>query len=117
LRASSYLVDLYCVGVGYSEDGLQSETYLPVFLTLLLLQQLLIQGVVFWILMGRSLLIRNRELKSSGISSGRIDVCSGGLEAEECLSKNGIRSEPLFLNGVCFGNFIGVPPIYNTFIL
>ncbi|MCH96797.1 hypothetical protein A2U01_0017787, partial [Trifolium medium] len=26
---------------------------------------------------------------------GRIDVFSGGLEAEECLSKNGIRSKAL----------------------
>ncbi|MCI47095.1 hypothetical protein A2U01_0068336, partial [Trifolium medium] len=41
--------------------------------------------------MGRSLLIRERELESHGISMGRVGVFFGGLEAEECLSKNGFR--------------------------
>ncbi|MCI60141.1 hypothetical protein A2U01_0081396, partial [Trifolium medium] len=45
--------------------------------------------------MGRSLLIRDRKLASSGISMGRVVVFSGGLEVEESLSKNGIRSGPL----------------------
>ncbi|MCI13354.1 hypothetical protein A2U01_0034471, partial [Trifolium medium] len=36
--------------------------------------------------------------------------------AEECLSKNEIRSRPL-LGGVCFGIFIGVPLIYGTSVL
>ncbi|MCI79504.1 hypothetical protein A2U01_0100775, partial [Trifolium medium] len=45
--------------------------------------------------MGRSLLIRDRELVSSGFSMGPVDVFSGGLEAEECLSKNEIRYGPL----------------------
>ncbi|MCI91709.1 hypothetical protein A2U01_0113003, partial [Trifolium medium] len=45
--------------------------------------------------MGRSLLIRDRELESRGIFMGRVDGFFGGLEAEECHSKNGIRSEPL----------------------
>ncbi|MCI38060.1 hypothetical protein A2U01_0059288, partial [Trifolium medium] len=53
---------------------------------------------------------------SGDIFSGRVDVCSGGMEAEGCLSKNGIRSRPL-LGSICFGNFIGVPPIYGTFVL
>ncbi|MCI94055.1 hypothetical protein A2U01_0115353, partial [Trifolium medium] len=35
------------------------------------------------------------ELVSSGISMGRGVVFSGGLEAEECLSKNEIKSGPL----------------------
>ncbi|PNX97412.1 hypothetical protein L195_g020641, partial [Trifolium pratense] len=50
----------------------------------------LTQGAISWILMGRSLLIQDRD-----------DVFSGGLEAGECLSKNDIRSIPL-LGGVCF---------------
>ncbi|MCI26157.1 hypothetical protein A2U01_0047352, partial [Trifolium medium] len=41
------------------------------------------------------LLIRDRELESNDIFSGRVDVSSGSLEAEECLSKNEIRSIPL----------------------
>ncbi|KAK2357402.1 hypothetical protein QL285_094671 [Trifolium repens] len=52
--------------------------------------------------MGRSLLVRDRELESSGILLGRVGVFSGGLEAVECLSKNEIRSGPL-LDGVSFG--------------
>ncbi|MCI89931.1 hypothetical protein A2U01_0111220, partial [Trifolium medium] len=46
--------------------------------------------------MGRSLLIRDRELASSGIFMGRVDVFSGGLEATECPFKNEIRSGHLF---------------------
>ncbi|MCI68547.1 hypothetical protein A2U01_0089808, partial [Trifolium medium] len=45
--------------------------------------------------MGRSLLIRDWKLVSSDISMGQIDVLSGGLKADECPSKNEIRSEPL----------------------
>ncbi|MCI37606.1 hypothetical protein A2U01_0058830, partial [Trifolium medium] len=41
--------------------------------------------------MGRSLLIQDRELESSGILMGRVEVFFGGLEAEECPSKNEIR--------------------------
>jgi hypothetical protein len=52
--------------------------------------------------MGRSLLIRDRELVSSGISMGWICVICGGLKADECLSKNEIRNRPL-LGGVGFG--------------
>jgi hypothetical protein len=45
-----------------------------------------------------------------------VDVLSGGLEAEEYLFKNEIRSG-LLLGGVCFGIFINVPLIYNVFVL
>ncbi|MCI41868.1 hypothetical protein A2U01_0063102, partial [Trifolium medium] len=76
----------------------------------------MIQGAVFRILMGQSLLIRDRELESSGFFSGRVDICSGGLKAYECLSKNEIRIRPL-LGSVYFGDFIGVPPIYGTVVL
>jgi hypothetical protein len=72
----------------------------------------LIQGTVFWILMGQSLLIRDRELEPCGIFSGRVDVWSGGVEVEDCLSKNEIRSGH-FLGGICFGNLIG---IYSAYI-
>ncbi|MCI33440.1 hypothetical protein A2U01_0054657, partial [Trifolium medium] len=41
-----------------------------------------------------------------------VDVLSGGLEVEECLSKN-VISRP----GVCFGIFIGIPLIYDAFVL
>jgi hypothetical protein len=43
--------------------------------------QLLTQGAAFWILIGWSLLIRDRELVSSDISMGQVGVFSGGLEA------------------------------------
>jgi hypothetical protein len=42
--------------------------------------------------MGRSPLIRDRELVSSGIFLSGVDVFSGGMEAVKCLSKNEIRS-------------------------
>ncbi|MCI38046.1 hypothetical protein A2U01_0059274, partial [Trifolium medium] len=45
--------------------------------------------------MGRSLLIQDRELESCDIFVGRVDVFFGGLEDEECPSKNGIRCGPL----------------------
>ncbi|MCI52329.1 hypothetical protein A2U01_0073573, partial [Trifolium medium] len=45
--------------------------------------------------MGRPLLIRDRKLVSSGISTRRVAVFSDGLEAYERLSKNEIRSVPL----------------------
>jgi hypothetical protein len=54
--------------------------------------QLLIRRAVFWILMSRSLLIRGRELESSYIFSGWVGVWYGGLEADECFSKNEIIS-------------------------
>jgi hypothetical protein len=41
---------------------------------------------------------------------------SSGQVVEECLSKNEIRSRSL-LGDVCFDIFIGVPFIYNTFLL
>jgi hypothetical protein len=62
----------------------------------------------------RQFLIRDQELVSSGISMGRIDVLSGDLEADECLSKNELRSVHL-IDDVCFGIFIGVPLIYDSF--
>jgi hypothetical protein len=55
--------------------------------------------------MDRSILIRDRELLSSGlISMSRVVVFSDSLEAEECLYKYEIKSEPL-LGGIrclCF---------------
>ncbi|PNX86825.1 hypothetical protein L195_g042907, partial [Trifolium pratense] len=53
--------------------------------------QLFTHEAVFWILMGRSLLIRDRELVSSDIFMSQVDVFSGGLKTEECHSKNEIR--------------------------
>ncbi|PNY04716.1 hypothetical protein L195_g001142 [Trifolium pratense] len=41
-------------------------------------------GAASWIPMDRSLLIRNRELESSSIFVGRVDVFFGGLETMEC---------------------------------
>jgi hypothetical protein len=103
LKASLYLVDLYCVSV----DCL--EVVCKLTLTCLgshstVVHQLLTQENVFFILMGRSLLIRDRELESTGIFMGQVDVFSGGLEVEECLSNNGIITGPL-LDCVCFGFF------------
>jgi hypothetical protein len=49
-----------------------------------LLHQFLAHGAAFWIPMGRSLLIRDRKLVSSGASSGRVVVFFGGWVAEEC---------------------------------
>jgi hypothetical protein len=43
-----------------------------------------------------------------------VDILSGGLEVEECLFKNEIRSGHLF-GGVCFG-FFCVMLIYDNFI-
>jgi hypothetical protein len=43
-------------------------------------------------LTSRSLLIRGRELESSYIFSGWVGVWYGGLEADECFSKNEIIS-------------------------
>jgi hypothetical protein len=65
--------------------------------------------------MGRSLLIRDRELEFSDIFMGRADVFAGGMTAEECLSKNEIRNK-LPLGGVCFGIFMDVPHIYGQFV-
>jgi hypothetical protein len=67
-------------------------------------------------LTGRSLLIQVWELVSSGISTDWVDVFSGDLVSKECPSKNGIRSI-LLLGGDCFGYFIGVPLIYDAFVL
>ncbi|MCI01121.1 hypothetical protein A2U01_0022145, partial [Trifolium medium] len=64
--ASLYLVDLYRVGVDYLEAVCKLR-----------------------------LICLDRELVSSGISMGWIDVFSGGLVAKECLSENKIRSGPL----------------------
>jgi hypothetical protein len=64
--------------------------------------QLLIYGAVFWILIDRPLLIRDRELTSSDIFLDRVGVFSGGMEVVECLFKNGIRFRPL-LGSVSFG--------------
>jgi hypothetical protein len=61
----------------------------------------LTHGAVFWILMSRSLLIRDRELTSSDIFLGRVVVFSGGLDDVECLPKNGIGYRPL-LDGFGF---------------
>jgi hypothetical protein len=78
--------------------------------------QFLACGAASWISMGWSLLIRDRELESSGIFVDRVDVFFGGLEAEECPSKNWISYGPL-LGGICFSFFIGVPLIYGVFVL
>jgi hypothetical protein len=61
-------------------------------------------------------LIRDWKLVSSGVFLGWVDVFSGGLEVDEYLSKNVIRSKPL-LGGVCFSIFIGDPLIYVAFVL
>jgi hypothetical protein len=66
--------------------------------------QLLAHEGVFWILMGRSLLIRDRELESREIFLSWVGEFSCSLEADECLSKNGIRVGPL-LGSVCLGTF------------
>jgi hypothetical protein len=73
----------------------------------------LAQRAAFWIMMGRTLLIRVRKLVSSGVSTGWICVFSSGQITEECLSKNDIRSR-LILGGVCFSIFMGVPLIYDA---
>jgi hypothetical protein len=78
--------------------------------------QILAHEAAFWILMGQSLLIRDRELVLTDVFMGRVDVFSGDLKVVECLSMNEIRSRPL-LGGVCLGIFIGVPLIYGAFIL
>jgi hypothetical protein len=77
--------------------------------------QFLTQGAAFWILVGRTLLIRVRQLVFSGISTGWIGVFSGGMIADEGLSKNEIRSS--LIGGVCFGIFNGVLLIYGAFVL
>jgi hypothetical protein len=46
----------------------------------------------------------------------RIDVFFGGLKVEECLSKNEITSGTL-LGGIYFVIFIGLPFIYDAFVL
>jgi hypothetical protein len=51
--------------------------------------------------MGRSLLIRDRELASGGIFLGWVGVFSDGLEVVECLSKYEIISMSL-LGSVSF---------------
>jgi hypothetical protein len=60
------------------------------------------------------MIMMNSEL-SCGISMGWVGVFSGGLVAEECRSKYGIKIRHL-LGGVCFGIFIGVPLIYGVFV-
>jgi hypothetical protein len=47
---------------------------------------------------------------------GQIDAFSGDMEVDECVSKNEIRNKPL-LGGECFDIFIGIPLIYDVFIL
>jgi hypothetical protein len=68
---SLYLIDLYLVGI----DCLEAVYVLRLICvdshsTAAL--QLWTQGIVFWILVDRSLLIRDRKSVSSGISMGRI---------------------------------------------
>jgi hypothetical protein len=60
--------------------------------------------------------INEIELESSGTFVDRVDVFFGGIKVVECSSKNEIRSRSL-LDDVCFGFFIGVLLIYDTFIL
>jgi hypothetical protein len=43
--------------------------------------------------MGRAFFIRVRELVSTGVFMGHIDVFADRMEADECLSKNGIRGD------------------------
>jgi hypothetical protein len=58
--------------------------------------------------------IRVQELMFSSVFKGRVDVFSGSLEDEECLSKNQTISGSL-LSGVCFVIFIDV--LHGAFIL
>jgi hypothetical protein len=44
--------------------------------------------------MGRSFFIRDRELVSSDVFMGQIDVFFGSVEVGECHSKNEIKSGP-----------------------
>jgi hypothetical protein len=53
--------------------SLQAETYLPSSL-FTGDHQLLTQGAAFWIMTGRALLIRVRELVSNGIYTGWVGV-------------------------------------------
>jgi hypothetical protein len=69
LQVSLYLIEFDCIGVECLEVVCKLRfIYLGSRSTGVL--QLLIQGAVFWTLMGRSLLIRDWELVSSDISSG-----------------------------------------------
>jgi hypothetical protein len=63
--------------------GLQAETHMP-RLSFFRWSSTFDQWVIFWILMGRLILIRDRELDSNGISLGWIVVFFGGLVALEC---------------------------------
>jgi hypothetical protein len=72
------------------EGGLRAETYMPRFS---FYHQLLAHEAVFWILMGRSLLIRDRVLVCSDVFMSQVGDFCGGLEAKECLSKNEIKSD------------------------
>jgi hypothetical protein len=69
--------------------------------------------------MDRLFFIQDRELISSCIFMGRVDVFSGGLKTEKCHSKYGIRSGYLLIRWFCFGIFIGVLFlfVYGAFIL
>jgi hypothetical protein len=66
--------------------------------------------------MDQLLFIRDRELVSTDIFMDQVDVFSGGLKVKECISKNDVRIGTL-LGGVCFCIFIGVPFIYDAFVL
>jgi hypothetical protein len=72
----------------------------------------------FWILMGRTLLIRVRELASScGNFLGWVGDCSSSLKYVGCLSDLGLGDES-WLGGVCSGVFsLGDPHIYGTYVM
>jgi hypothetical protein len=64
--------------------------------------------------MGRSILIRDRELVSSNYFIGWVDKFSG-LEVERCLSKNEIKSESLLIVFIFFF-FFDNPLIYGVVV-
>jgi hypothetical protein len=95
LQVFVYLVDFYRIDRCWLfGGGLPPETYMPDF-SFYRCPINLTHGAAFWILIGRTLLIRVRGLVSSSVFMGRIDVFFGGLKADECLSKNEIRIRPL----------------------
>jgi hypothetical protein len=55
---------------------------------------LLRRRVVFWILMGRSFLLRGRELVSKGKFLGRVGILFGGLELRDVFIIMGLGGGP-----------------------
>jgi hypothetical protein len=75
-----WLTSSYCVGADCLKEICElrlicldfSSTVVP---------SILAHGAAFWILMGQSLLIRDREFVYSCVFMGRVDVFSGSLKA------------------------------------